>query len=476
MQNPTRNADPAELAKFAALAQSWWDPKGPSKPLHDLNPLRLQYIERAVSLPGKQALDVGCGGGILSEAMARAGARVLGIDLSQSGARRGGTARARGQGRRGISGRRGGGSGAGTPRGLRSGDLHGDARARARSGRQHRGAGRTGEARRHVIVSTLNRNPLAFAVAIVGAEYIARVLPRGTHEYLKFIRPSELARWGREAGLELRDLTGISYNPLTRAFRLSPNTDVNYLAHFTRRMSGAAPWLAMLVGAALGALAVLVWRARRERTLAVETELLRARLKSEETLSAEREQALARAREQLQAVFGDLARDSLQSNSEVFLQLARERLTRQQSDASQALKERETAIESLVQPIREALAKTEAQIQAIERDRIDSFASIKTQMEALAGGQNLLSRETRNLVTALRRPDVRGQWGEITLRRLVELSGMTLHVDFTEQQHRSHRVRRDPSRHGGAHAGSARYRRRRENAARCLSLGGRGSK
>ena len=202
-------------------------------------------------------------------------------------------------------------------------------------------------------------------------------------------------------------------------------------------MTGAAPWLAMLVGAVLGALAVLVWRARRERTLAVETEVLRARLKSEETLSAEREQALTRAREQLQAVFGDLARDSLQSNSEVFLQLARERLTRQQSDASQALKERETAIESLVQPIREALARTEAQIQAIERDRIDSFASIKTQMETLAGGQNLLSRETRNLVTALRRPDVRGQWGEITLRRLVELSGMTLHVDFTEQEHRA---------------------------------------
>jgi DNA recombination protein RmuC len=207
-------------------------------------------------------------------------------------------------------------------------------------------------------------------------------------------------------------------------------------------MSGGAPWWAMpwwamLVGAVLGALVVLVWRARRERTLAVETELLRARLKSEETSSAEREQALARAREQLQAVFGDLARDSLQSNSEVFLQLARERLTRQQSDASQALKERETAIESLVQPIREALARTEAQIQAIERDRIDSFASIKTQMETLAGSQNLLSRETRNLVTALRRPDVRGQWGEITLRRLVELSGMTLHVDFTEQEHRS---------------------------------------
>jgi DNA recombination protein RmuC len=195
-------------------------------------------------------------------------------------------------------------------------------------------------------------------------------------------------------------------------------------------------WLALLAGAAFGALAALVWRARREQALNVEVELLRARLQTEAAASAERDQALARARDQLQAVFGDLARDSLQSNSEVFLQLARERLARQQLDASQALKERETAIESLVQPIREALAKTEAQIQAIERERIDSFANIKTQMEVLAGGQNLLSRETRNLVTALRRPDVRGQWGEITLRRLVELSGMTLHVDFTEQQHR----------------------------------------
>jgi DNA recombination protein RmuC len=202
-------------------------------------------------------------------------------------------------------------------------------------------------------------------------------------------------------------------------------------------MSGGIVWLALAAGVALGALAALVWRARREQTLTVETELLRARLKSEETVSAEREQALSRAREQLQGVFGELARDSLQSNSEVFLTLARERLARQQLDASQALKERETAIESLVQPIREALAKTEVQIQAIERDRIDSFATLKTQMEALTIGQNSLSRETRNLVTALRRPNVRGQWGEITLRRLVELSGMTSHVDFTEQLHLS---------------------------------------
>jgi len=202
-------------------------------------------------------------------------------------------------------------------------------------------------------------------------------------------------------------------------------------------MTGGAVWWAWLVGVALGALAALLWRARREQASRIETEVLRARLKTEEAVSAEREQALSRAREQLQGVFGELARDSLQSNSEVFLQLARERLARQQQDASQALKERETAIESLVQPIREALAKTEAQIQTIERDRIDSFATLKTQMEALALGQTSLSRETRNLVTALRRPNVRGQWGEITLRRLVELSGMTSHVDFTEQVHLS---------------------------------------
>jgi 2-polyprenyl-6-hydroxyphenyl methylase / 3-demethylubiquinone-9 3-methyltransferase len=237
MHSSTRNVDPAELAKFTALAQSWWDPKGPSKPLHDLNPLRLQYVERAAGLHGKRVLDVGCGGGILSEAMARAGARVLGIDLSQAV--------------------------------LDVADLHAlegkvsvEYRAMAAEElAQEQPAAfdlvtcmemlehvpdpaasvkalaeltKTGG---DVIVSTLNRNPLAFAVAIVGAEYVTRVLPRGTHEYLKFIRPSELARWGREAGLELRDLTGLTYNPLTRSFRLSPNTDINYLAHFTRTAS-----------------------------------------------------------------------------------------------------------------------------------------------------------------------------------------------------------------------------------------------
>ncbi|HMI76344.1 MAG TPA: bifunctional 2-polyprenyl-6-hydroxyphenol methylase/3-demethylubiquinol 3-O-methyltransferase UbiG [Steroidobacteraceae bacterium] len=234
MDASRRNVDPNELAKFASLAQSWWDPAGPSKPLHELNPLRLRYVDRAASLRDARVLDVGCGGGILSEAMARSGARVLGIDLSQAV--------------------------------LDVAELHAleaklaveykaiaaEELAAATPGSfdlvtcmemlEHvpdpaamlSALATLAKPGGNVIVSTLNRKPMAFAVAILGAEYIARMLPRGTHEYLKFIRPSELARWGRAAGLELIDLTGITYNPLTRAFRLSPNTDVNYLAHFRR--------------------------------------------------------------------------------------------------------------------------------------------------------------------------------------------------------------------------------------------------
>ena len=228
------NVDPAELAKFSSLAQSWWDPAGPSRPLHELNPLRLRYIETAVQLTGARVLDVGCGGGILSESMARSGARVLGIDLSQAV--------------------------------LDVAELHAleskipvEYKAIAAEDLavaqpatfdlvtcmemlEHvpdpaavlQALARLVRPGGDIMVSTLNRNPTAFAVAIIGAEYIARVLPRGTHEYMKFIRPSELARWGRAARLELKDLTGITYNPLTRAFRLSANTDINYLAHFKR--------------------------------------------------------------------------------------------------------------------------------------------------------------------------------------------------------------------------------------------------
>ncbi|HEY2682536.1 MAG TPA: bifunctional 2-polyprenyl-6-hydroxyphenol methylase/3-demethylubiquinol 3-O-methyltransferase UbiG [Steroidobacteraceae bacterium] len=228
------NADPRELAKFAALAQSWWDPKGPSRPLHDLNPLRLGYIASRVQIAGSRALDVGCGGGILSEALARSGATVLGIDLA--------------------------------PAVLEVAELHALETAAKVEYRcvaaetlaaecpaqfplitcmellEHvpdplatvRALANLATPGGDVIVSTLNRNVKSFAVAIIGAEYLARVLPRGTHEYMKFIRPSELARMGREAGLELKDLTGLTYNPLTRAFSLSENTEVNYLAHFKR--------------------------------------------------------------------------------------------------------------------------------------------------------------------------------------------------------------------------------------------------
>jgi 2-polyprenyl-6-hydroxyphenyl methylase/3-demethylubiquinone-9 3-methyltransferase len=234
MDASMRNADPAELAKFAALAQSWWDPAGPSKPLHELNPLRLRYVENAVALSDAQVLDVGCGGGILSEAMARGGARVIGIDLSQAvldvaelHALEGKLAiEYRAIAAEELAAARPGSFDLVTCMEMLE-HVPDPAAALAALGSLVKPGG-------HVIVSTLNRKPLAFAVAIIGAEYIARMLPRGTHEYLKFIKPSELARWGRAAGLNLLDLTGITYNPLTRAFRLSPNTDINYLAHFQR--------------------------------------------------------------------------------------------------------------------------------------------------------------------------------------------------------------------------------------------------
>jgi 2-polyprenyl-6-hydroxyphenyl methylase/3-demethylubiquinone-9 3-methyltransferase len=234
MDASTRNADPAELAKFASLAQSWWDPAGPSKPLHELNPLRLRYVENAAGLRDAQVLDVGCGGGILSEAMARSGARVIGIDLSQAvldvaelHALEGKLAiEYRAIAAEELAAARPGSFDLVTCMEMLE-HVPDPAAVLAALGSLVKPGG-------HVIVSTLNRKPLAFAVAIIGAEYIARMLPRGTHEYLKFIKPSELARWGRAAGLNLLDLTGITYNPLTRAFRLSANTDINYLAHFQR--------------------------------------------------------------------------------------------------------------------------------------------------------------------------------------------------------------------------------------------------
>jgi 2-polyprenyl-6-hydroxyphenyl methylase/3-demethylubiquinone-9 3-methyltransferase len=234
MTASTANADPAELAKFSGLAGRWWDPMGPSRPLHELNPIRLQYLERAAPLAGRSVVDVGCGGGILSEAMARRGARVLGIDLArpvldvaelhalQSGI----AVEYREIAAESLAEEHPGEFDLATCMEMLE-HVPDPAAALAALGKLVRPGG-------DIVVSTLNRHPRAFAVAILGAEYIARVLPRGTHDYLKFIRPSELARWGRTAGLELRDLAGIGYNPFTRAFRLSADTRINYLAHFRR--------------------------------------------------------------------------------------------------------------------------------------------------------------------------------------------------------------------------------------------------
>jgi 2-polyprenyl-6-hydroxyphenyl methylase/3-demethylubiquinone-9 3-methyltransferase len=224
------NVDPAELRKFADLAHRWWDPAGAMAPLHALNPLRLDWIDRHARLAGKRVLDVGCGGGILAEGMSSRGARVTGIDLSSKPLK--------------VAELHALDSGAD----IEYREISAEALAReqpaafdvvtcmemlehvpdpASSVRACATLVRPGG---WVFFSTINRNPKAFLFAIVGAEYVLRLLPRGTHEYAKFIRPSELAGAVREAGLELVEVLGMTYNPLTRKFALGPDTDVNYLA------------------------------------------------------------------------------------------------------------------------------------------------------------------------------------------------------------------------------------------------------
>src|SRR6202012_4939672 len=165
----------------------------------------------------------------------------------------------------------------------------------------------------------------------------------------------------------------------------------------------------------------------------IELEAARVRLESTTRQEADRISLLEQSEARLRAAFDTLAGETLRSNSELFLQVARETLSRDQAIAQGSLKERETAIAQLIEPIRVALQKTEAQVESLERERRDAFSSLRTQIETLANGQTQLQRETRNLVTALRRPEVRGRWGELTLRRLVELAGMAEHCDFTEQ-------------------------------------------
>lgn len=228
------NVDSGEIAKFNALAERWWDPNSEFRPLHDINPLRLNYIDERLGLPGKRVIDIGCGDGLLSEGMARRGATVTGIDLGEAP--------------------------------LAVARLHADKSgveveylqvlaeeiAEQRAGEydavtclemlEHvpdpasviRACAKLVKPGGQVFFSTINRNPKAFLFAIVGAEYVLRLLPRGTHEYAKLIRPSELAGWSRDAGLDVRDTTGMTYNPVTQVYKLNRDVSVNYLMHAVR--------------------------------------------------------------------------------------------------------------------------------------------------------------------------------------------------------------------------------------------------
>ena len=234
MNNASNNVDPAELAKFDSLASRWWDVDGDFKPLHQINPLRLDWIRQHVELDGCRALDIGCGGGILAESMAAAGAAVTGIDMAdgplsvarlhqlESGAEvdyQKTTAEA-------LAANRAGEYDVVTC--LEMLEHVPDPSAVIRSCAELVRPGG------HVFFSTINRNPKSFLFAIVGAEYVLQLLPKGTHEYAKFIRPSELETWARHAGLRLVESIGMHYNPLTQDYSLGDNLDVNYLMYFQR--------------------------------------------------------------------------------------------------------------------------------------------------------------------------------------------------------------------------------------------------
>jgi DNA recombination protein RmuC len=197
----------------------------------------------------------------------------------------------------------------------------------------------------------------------------------------------------------------------------------------------AALAAALLVGLAIGALVGYLRAGERAQALRVELEAARVRLEAAAAQEAERVAMLEKGEERLRAAFDQLASETLRANSELFLAMARESLGRDQAVAMSALKEREMAMAQLVLPLKTALERTEAQVQSLERERREAFATLRSQIESLASGSAQLSRETRNLVTALRRPEVRGRWGELTLRRVVELAGMVEHCDFTEQLH-----------------------------------------
>ncbi len=228
----TMNVDPRELAHFNALAGRWWDPEGEFGALHRINPLRLTYVSERCSLAGSRVLDVGCGGGILSEALASAGAQVTGIDLAEDALQ--------------VARMHLLESGAVVDYKLKDVEKQAAATPAAFDAltcmellehvpdpaRLVDACARLVRPEGKLFFSTINRNAKSFLFAIIGAEYLLRMVPRGTHSYERFIRPSELEAWGRAAGLTLTDVTGMTYNPLTDAFRLGSDVDVNYLACF----------------------------------------------------------------------------------------------------------------------------------------------------------------------------------------------------------------------------------------------------
>lgn len=231
------NVDPAELAKFDSIASRWWDTEGEFRSLHEINPLRLDWIRQHVKLAGSKVVDIGCGGGILTESMFAVDATVTGIDMAE--------------GPLAVAKLHQHESGAVVDyRQCTAEEL-----SEAEAGQydvvtclemlEHvpdpsqviRSCAELVPPGGHVFFSTINRNPKSFMFAIVGAEYVLKLLPSGTHEYDKFIRPSELEAWARDAGLELRSSIGMHYNPLTKEYSLGPNLDVNYLMYFQRRAS-----------------------------------------------------------------------------------------------------------------------------------------------------------------------------------------------------------------------------------------------